>query len=95
MWRSCTNGFFKRKDSEMVSPNNALNRSTAFDDTDSMFRSSLKGFFTGRANSKNTDRTLPGSSNSTRETNEYSSLVSNNDRTFSGNPLKALKHNRK
>lgn len=35
------------------------------------------------------------SSNSTRETNDYSSLVANNDTAFSGNPLKALKHNRK
>ena len=35
------------------------------------------------------------SSNSTRETNEYSSLVTNNDQAFAGNPLRALKHNRR
>lgn len=93
MWRSCTNGFVKRKDSDVLSENNIENRSTAYDDSDSVFRSSLKGFFTGRK--KIESHTIYDSSSSTRETNEYSSLVSNNDRAFSGNPLKALKHNRK
>lgn len=91
MWRSWTNGFFKRRDSEL-SPSASTNRNSAYDDSDSIFRSSLKGFFTG----KNTNnKTANESSNSTRETNDYSSLVTNNDMAFSGNPLKALKHNRK
>lgn len=59
-----------------------------------MFRSSLKGFFTGR-NKDSVNRTTFESSNCTRESNEFSSLVTNTDNAFSGNPLKALKHNRK
>lgn len=94
MWRSCTNGFFKRKDSELTT--GSTSRTNAYDDTDSLFRASLRGFFTGKnKENKNINRTIYEASNSTRETNEYSSLVTNNDTVFSGNPLRALKHNRK
>lgn len=61
-----------------------------------MFRSSLKGFFTGKSKeNKNFNNTFIGSSNSTKETGEYSSLVTNNEEAFSGNPLRALKHSKK
>lgn len=83
----------KRKDSDLISTADNENRTIIFDDSDSVLRTSLRGFFTGRAKDKNS--TLQYSSNSTRETNEYSSLVTNNDQAFAGNPLRALKHNRR
>lgn len=92
MYRSMTNGFMSRRDSELVSQSELNDRTMAFDDSDSLFRSSLKGFFTGRSTQKST---IHNSAFSTRETNEYSSLVENNDQAFAGNPLKALKHKRK
>ena len=52
-----------------------------------------KGFFTGR--SKTNNFTTQDSSYNTMDRSSYSSLVSNNDQAFSGNPLKALKHGRK
>lgn len=82
MWRSQTNGFFKRKDSDLA-PASALNRSSAYDDSDSVFRSSLKGFFTGRNKENKIDKnTFYASSNSTRETNEYSTLITNTEQAF-------------
>lgn len=96
MWRSTTNGFFKRKDSDLVAGPMTLNSSNVYDDSDSIFRSSLKGFFTGKnKENKYGNATFYASTNSTRETNEYSTLVSNNDVAFSGNPIRALKHTRK
>lgn len=53
-----------------------MNKNNAYDDSDSILRTSLRGFFTGKSQ-------------------EYSTLVSNNDTAFSGNPIKALKHHRK
>jgi len=91
MMRSCTDHFPKDNESDLVNTGIMINRNTAYDDSDSIFRSSLKGFFTGRSNNK----TIYESSNSTKDSNEYSSLVSSNDKAFSGNPIKALKHNRK
>ena len=95
MWRSCTNGFFKRRDRDNISSLSNLNKTTSYDDSDSVFRSSLTGFFTGKNKTKSSDNTFAGASNSTRETNEYSSLVENNDKALAGNPIKALKHKRK
>jgi hypothetical protein len=83
----------KRKDSDLLSTNDLETRRIVYDDNDTTFRSSMRGFFTGRA--KDRSSTIHNSSNSTRETKEYSSLVTNNDQAFVGNPLRALKHNRK
>lgn len=66
---------------------------SAYDDSESMFRTSMKGFFTGR--SKTNNFTTKDSTYNTMDRSSYSSLVSNNDQAFSGNPLKALKHGRK
>ncbi len=95
MWRSCTNGFFKRQGSMATSPD-AVNRSNFYDESDSVFRSSMRGFFTGKnKENKYQNNTIYGSSNSTSESNELSNLVSNNSVAFSGNPLRALKHSKK
>ena len=83
----------QRKDSDLLSTNDLETRSIAYDDSDSILRTSLRGFFTGRA--KDRSSTIHNSSNSTLASNEYSSLVTNNDKAFVGNPLRALKHNRK
>mmetsp|Transcript_21348 Transcript_21348/g.24537 ORF Transcript_21348/g.24537 Transcript_21348/m.24537 type:complete len:115 (-) Transcript_21348:268-612(-) len=91
MWKSCTNGFMQRKDSDLSS-NMDISKISAYDDRDSIFRSSLKGFFTGR--NKRSTMASQESYNLLRES-ESSSLVSNTDKAFSGNPLKALKHGRK
>lgn len=72
-----------------------MNRSNVFDENDSIFRSSLRGFFTGKNKDSNNKSGTNASSYSTQETNEYSTLVSNNDIAFSGNPIKALKFSRK
>jgi hypothetical protein len=73
-----------------------MNRSNVLDENDSIFRSSMRGFFTGKnKQSINKSGTFNASSYSTQGTNEHSTLVSNNDVAFSGNPIKALKFGRK
>jgi hypothetical protein len=93
MSKSCTNGFSKNKTNESISYQMNSSKISAYDDSDSIFRTSMKGFFTGR--SKTNNFTTQDSSYNTMDRSSYSSLVSNNDQAFSGNPLKALKHGRK
>ena len=48
MFKSCTNGFMKRKSSDLISDDLNVSKFSAYDDSNSILRSSMQGFFTGR-----------------------------------------------
>ena len=48
MFRSCTNGFMDRKGSDLVDDKLNFSRMSAYDDSESILRTSMKGIFTGR-----------------------------------------------
>lgn len=93
MSKSWTNGFIKNKQNDSILWQMNSSKLSAYDDSESLFRSSMKGFFTGR--SKTNNFTTQDSTYNTMDRSSYSSLGSNNEQGFSGNPLKALKHGRK
>jgi hypothetical protein len=90
MYRSWTNSFFRKQNTDMIAGSTLPSRQSAYDDSDSLFRSSLRGLFTGKDNKK-TNLFLLDTAKTMRDTWEYSTLVTSNDTAVSGNPIKALK----
>lgn len=78
MFRSWTNGFMSRKSSDLIADDLNVSKFSAYDDSSSMLRSSMQGFFTGRkkkdffATKESTYNTCDGSEDLSPEAyNEY------------------------